>query len=94
MDTYQRQMAALLEKHKVKPWLIFALTPVRKSRRGRVDASAATWIVNRFPLAQLPIFMSMFFGLRRLGSCCGGCVGRHVRDCARARILVRNGSSC
>jgi len=43
-DMYQRQMAALLKKHEVKPYLIFA-----------------------FPLAQMPIFMSMFFGLRRLG---------------------------
>ena len=42
MDTYQRQMGALLTKHDVKPYLIFA-----------------------FPLAQLPIFMSMFFGMRR-----------------------------
>lgn len=42
---YQRQMAAILEKHGVKVWLIFA-----------------------FPLAQLPVFTSMFFGLQRLGS--------------------------
>jgi len=42
---YQSQMAAVLEKHKVKPFLIFL-----------------------FPLCQLPIFTSMFFGLQRLGT--------------------------
>lgn len=42
---YQRQMQALLAKHDVKMWLIFA-----------------------FPLAQLPVFTSMFFGLQRLGT--------------------------
>lgn len=42
---YQRQMAAVLEKHDVRVWLVFA-----------------------FPMAQLPIFTSMFFGLQRLGT--------------------------
>lgn len=42
-EMYQRQMGALLQKHDVKPYLIFA-----------------------FPLVQMPLFMGMFFGLRRL----------------------------
>ncbi|KAJ8610481.1 hypothetical protein CTAYLR_007778 [Chrysophaeum taylorii] len=53
---YQRQMQAILAKHDIKVWLVFA-----------------------FPMAQLPVFTSMFFGLQKLG--------RHFPDAAHGGAL-------